>query len=391
MRFLFLLPFLAALAPATSAQGQPDEPRWAGDGDGIVEITNPVTAPCPDPDDPGCGTYGGNTVWHDGNATGDYYVSGGGGVDFDAGALMRLSRYIEMAAPDEFEMRFTLEGGLGVYPFTTDRIISVPFEIWNIGEVEFGEENDPSDDLRMIPFINPASEDGTEFSNWADTFPGEDVWAEGPGAPITDWVYWLMPDRPNGYELFEAAALAAGGPGAIYPFGDDGDTQIDPDPATGEPCPNQGYYVDFCYRAYPSYIPEDNFTFVYPIGRLVIADLAGDGTTPPAGTTIRFYTEGGRPVAAEGSVLPLTLRLDPAYPNPFRTRTTVPFTVERSGPVRLTVHDVLGRTVAVLVDETLAAGPHRAILERRTFGSGVYTIVLEANGQKATRVVVALR
>gem|GEM_PF-5724756 len=48
---------------------------------------------------------------------------------------------------------------------------------------------------------------------------------------------------------------------------------------------------------------------------------------------------------------------DPA-PNPFLGATNVTYSLDRDGPVRLEVFDVLGRRRAVLVDESVPKGPH---------------------------------
>ena len=284
-------------APPGDLDGVPDISGADGtdDAEGVVETAYAGNATtCPDPtnaDDFGCEFYPGNTVWQDGNLNDDYYVSGGA-----SGASVNLKRFIYSAAPDQFEMRFTAEGGYAIYYFTDDQVVRVPFEIWNIGSPD-----DPADDVRMIPFLNPAAT-GNQAPNWADRFPGTDLWAGsadicgGTACPITDWVYWMMPDRPNGYDLFEAAAIGFGGPGAIYDATTDGDTQTNTDPSTGAACVTDHYYVDFCYRndepssnAYPT-LGAAGGTTIYPIGRFVLADLARDGTTPPVGTTIRIIT-----------------------------------------------------------------------------------------------------
>src|SRR5690606_31433210 len=95
--------------------------------------------------------------------------------------------------------------------------------------------------------------------------------------------------RPNGYDLFEQAAISSGGAGAIYDASSDGDNQVDPNPLGGD-CANQGYYVDFCYKLDEASEGDQALNFTYPIGRLVFVDLAGDGTTPPAGPVVRFST-----------------------------------------------------------------------------------------------------
>ena len=109
-------------------------------------------------------------------------------------------------------------------------------------------------------------------------------------------------------------------------------------------CRSQGYYIAFCYE-------DVNDRFVAPVGGLdgmVIADLAADGTTPPVGTVIRFTTPEGMVVidVDDAPTAPPGFTLGEAFPNPFSATTTVPYEVERSGPVRLSVYDVLGRRVA---------------------------------------------
>ena len=72
------------------------------------------------------------------------------------------------------------------------------------------------------------------------------------------------------------------------------------------------------------------------------------------------------------------------YPNPFRQRATIEYRVPAPGHVRLTVYDVLGRELAVLVDERQSAGSHSAKLDAPSWPSGVYLYRLEARNQVAT-------
>ena len=72
------------------------------------------------------------------------------------------------------------------------------------------------------------------------------------------------------------------------------------------------------------------------------------------------------------------------FPNPFRQRATIEYRVPAPGHVRLTVYDVLGRELAVLVDEQQSAGSHSAKLDASSWPSGVYLYRLEAGNQVAT-------
>src|SRR5262249_32744198 len=70
-----------------------------------------------------------------------------------------------------------------------------------------------------------------------------------------------------------------------------------------------------------------------------------------------------------------------AHPNPFRSRTTIQFTLPGSGHVTLGVYDVHGRRVAALVDETRAAGRHVVQWDPGASAAGLYFCRLSAGGK----------
>jgi len=81
-------------------------------------------------------------------------------------------------------------------------------------------------------------------------------------------------------------------------------------------------------------------------------------------------------VAAVGD-LPAVMALEQNYPNPFNPKTTIAFTLDRSGPVKLQVFDVKGRLVHTLVNEIRSAGPYRIDWDGkdhagRTVAAGIY-------------------
>jgi hypothetical protein len=89
--------------------------------------------------------------------------------------------------------------------------------------------------------------------------------------------------------------------------------------------------------------------------------------------------------------VPQAFKLAPNYPNPFNPQTTIPFTLERSARVRLTVHDALGRHVATLVDEQRPQGRHDQTWDAAGFSSGAYYVCLDVDGKSAVRQVVLVK
>jgi len=79
------------------------------------------------------------------------------------------------------------------------------------------------------------------------------------------------------------------------------------------------------------------------------------------------------------------------YPNPFNPSTTVRYSVPESGPVKLTVYDINGREVAILLDESKEPGRYALTYDIRGLGSGIYFYRLQAVGFTATRKFTVLK
>ncbi len=89
-------------------------------------------------------------------------------------------------------------------------------------------------------------------------------------------------------------------------------------------------------------------------------------------------------------------RLLGAFPNPFRDGLTVGYTLAETGSVALTVYDVLGREVAVLVAGEQAGGPHEARWDGRdqtgrATAAGLYVVRLRAGSTVHAETLVRIR
>ncbi|MHB8930132.1 MAG: two-component regulator propeller domain-containing protein [Melioribacteraceae bacterium] len=81
----------------------------------------------------------------------------------------------------------------------------------------------------------------------------------------------------------------------------------------------------------------------------------------------------------ETESIPTSFSLNQNYPNPFNPETVISYQLPVSGKVRLSVSDLLGREVAVLVDEVQSAGIHHSTFStaRTALSSGVYFYKLQ--------------
>jgi hypothetical protein len=120
---------------------------------------------------------------------------------------------------------------------------------------------------------------------------------------------------------------------------------------------------------------------------------AGDPALPhdPNGSVADMgaYYYGQTPVASPSVVsTPEDFRLLPCYPNPFNAVTVIPFELSSPGKVTLTVYDVLGRKVAVLVNRPMSSGSYRVMWDATDLPSGIYFVRLVADGHKDVRKVI---
>ena len=94
--------------------------------------------------------------------------------------------------------------------------------------------------------------------------------------------------------------------------------------------------------------------------------------------------------------LPVTFALHQNYPNPFNPSTTISFDLPERTHVRLTVYNLLGQTVAVLVDTELGVGNHEVEWNGRdsngsAAASGVYFYRLKTEQDQSVRKMVLLK
>jgi beta-glucuronidase len=89
--------------------------------------------------------------------------------------------------------------------------------------------------------------------------------------------------------------------------------------------------------------------------------------------------------------IPGAFTLQQNYPNPFNPNTAISFQLSAVSSVALRVFDVLGREVAVLVNEELPAGTHTLRWDGSGLPSGVYFYQLKAGSFHATKKMVLMK
>jgi hypothetical protein len=88
---------------------------------------------------------------------------------------------------------------------------------------------------------------------------------------------------------------------------------------------------------------------------------------------------------------PNTYRLYQNFPNPFNPLTNIRFDIRKKAFVKLTIYDILGREVAVLVNQGLKLGTYEVEFDGTNFASGVYFYKLVSGEYSETKKMVLVK
>jgi hypothetical protein len=116
-----------------------------------------------------------------------------------------------------------------------------------------------------------------------------------------------------------------------------------------------------------------------------------------ADTLMHYYGPGGIwwdhvvSVEVENSEIPETYALTQNYPNPFNPATQINFSVPQASMVKITVYDIVGREVEVLVSEFLEAGNYRTNWNAASYSSGIYFYRMETGSFAQVKKMILMK
>ncbi len=131
-------------------------------------------------------------------------------------------------------------------------------------------------------------------------------------------------------------------------------------------------------------------------GQVAIGQTAGSANRVKSG----FWQQTAGLVTSVEEILteaiPTEFRLQQNYPNPFNPETTIRYDLPVQAEVRLTIFDVLGRTVRTLVEQKQLAGAHSIVWDGRDdrgrqLASGLYLYRVTAGEFHKTAKMLLLK
>ncbi|MCK6615742.1 MAG: T9SS type A sorting domain-containing protein [Ignavibacteriaceae bacterium] len=76
---------------------------------------------------------------------------------------------------------------------------------------------------------------------------------------------------------------------------------------------------------------------------------------------------------------------------PFNPQTSIRYTIMEQGEVTITLHDVIGREVGVLVNENKEPGSYVLLLDATGFSSGEYFYTMKINGKTFSKKSLVMK
>ncbi|GMQ82752.1 MAG: hypothetical protein BMS9Abin05_2213 [Rhodothermia bacterium] len=145
-------------------------------------------------------------------------------------------------------------------------------------------------------------------------------------------------------------------------------------------------------------VDENNKQYLYSLAwNLWFVDPEGGrGQSIVDAHTGEVYSAFGGPLITNNespdvSDLPAAIELYQNYPNPFRAETIISYRLAQAAEVRLTVVDLLGRTVAAVEEGHRQAGLHLRRFNASRLSNGTYIYRLQVDGAVTTRIMVLNR
>lgn len=148
--------------------------------------------------------------------------------------------------------------------------------------------------------------------------------------------------------------------------------EYSPDPTPDAPVMWTGYYYGYTYNYETEEYTEDSLA--------IFIDIQTGEVLHRTSTSSEAESE-----------LPAQIRLLQNYPNPFNPSTNIPFELNKTSHVQITIYNMLGQKVATLANNAFQAGNHIVNWNASSVASGVYFYRLEAGDVVQTRKLMLLK
>jgi len=90
-------------------------------------------------------------------------------------------------------------------------------------------------------------------------------------------------------------------------------------------------------------------------------------------------------------IIPQQFQLSQNYPNPFNPTSRIRYNIPKASFVKITVYDILGREVRVLVNEEKNPGQYEVIFDGKGLASGVYFYTIRTHDYTLSKKMILMK
>lgn len=119
--------------------------------------------------------------------------------------------------------------------------------------------------------------------------------------------------------------------------------------------------------------------------------VTNSGAVFVCGAATGIYTNSTTVDISDQEELPATFELMQNYPNPFNPETTINYSLNKAGMVRLNVYDVLGREVKSLVNVNQMPGRYSVKFDGSNLSSGIYFYSISTGNSILTKKMILIK
>jgi hypothetical protein len=137
--------------------------------------------------------------------------------------------------------------------------------------------------------------------------------------------------------------------------------------------------------------PQSGLLLMMSEGQPFVERASGSSLVVGSGFLVHPTLSGFLLAVPDEDNIPEKFSLEQNYPNPFNPSTTFSFAIPHSSFLTLKVYDLLGREVAMLVNEEKTPGTYKVTFDAAELASGVYFYRLQTSGFVATKKLMLVK
>lgn len=218
----------------------------------------------------------------------------------------------------------------------------------------------------------------------------------------------ILQDNDDNFNGFEETIFGGAENFAFFTSGDiDGNNRLDLIMSNLQVCLECGDSGEVRMENYLNFDPidfwSDSSRIHFSLGKRsdvgvavvpILADVDNDGDLDIIHTgfpTTVTYNRNVITSVKEQDDLPTLFSLSQNYPNPFNSKTKISYNIPTSGVVKLTVYNVLGEKITLLVNNYQSSGNHTVSFDASRFPSGLYLYRIQFNGEQIVNKMIHLK